>query len=84
MHETAFYNRLVLQHSLITITALETLLIPVAVMSAVLHTLEVPYHAEFAHCCDEVTLLFTILSDLKDNIKYGKNTKTNRLNSYQA
>ncbi|KAJ6716629.1 hypothetical protein OIU74_009210 [Salix koriyanagi] len=52
MHETAFYYRLILQHNLITITALETMLISVAVVSAVFHPLEVPYHTELAHCYD--------------------------------
>jgi len=61
VHETTLKN-------LVTITAFKALLIPVAVVSTVLHLLEVPYHTELAHRCNQMPLLFTIFSDLKANI----------------
>jgi hypothetical protein len=61
-------NGLILQQNLVTITAFKALLIPVAVVSTVLHLLEVPYHTELAHRCNQMPLLFTIFSDLKANI----------------
>ena len=66
MHETTLYNGLVLQHNLVTVTALEALLIVVTSMRAVLDLLEVPYHAEFPYGCDQVALLFTIFGNLQN------------------
>ena len=51
VHETTLNNGLILQQNLVTITAFKALLIPVAVVSSVLHLLEVPYHTELAHRC---------------------------------
>jgi hypothetical protein len=68
VHETTLNNGLILQQNLVTITAFKALLIPVAVVSTVLHLLEVPYHTELAHRCNQMPLLFTIFSDLKANI----------------
>ena len=68
VHEPTINNRLVLQHNLVTIAALKALLIPVALMTTVLHLLEIPYHTKFANCCYQVSLLFPILSDLQDNV----------------
>ncbi|KAJ8447400.1 hypothetical protein Cgig2_019394 [Carnegiea gigantea] len=49
MHETTVHNRLVLQHNLIAVAALQSLLISVAFMRTVLHLLKIPYHTEFSH-----------------------------------
>lgn len=68
MHESTLNDRLILQHNLVTVTALEALLIVVTSMGTILHLLKVPYHAEFTHCCNQVPLLFTIFSDLQINI----------------
>lgn len=67
MHESTFNNRLVLQHNLITIAALKALLILIALVGAILHLLEVPYHAELAYCCHQMTLLFPIFCDLDND-----------------
>lgn len=67
MHEAALDNRLVLQHNLVTVTALEALLAPVALVGRVFHLVEVPYHTEFSHCGHEVAFLFTALSYLERN-----------------
>lgn len=74
MHEPTLNNRLILQYNLVTVTAFKALLIPVACMSTVFHLLEVPYHTELSHCCNQVTLLFTIFRDLKANIIRETNT----------
>lgn len=66
VHEAAFNYGFVLQHNLVTITAFKALLIPVALVRAVLHLLEVPYHAEFSHRRHKMPFLFTILSNLKE------------------
>lgn len=68
VHESALHNGFILQHNLVAVTALESLLIAVAVMCTVLYAMEVPYHTEFAHCCHKVTLLFTAFGDLKLNV----------------
>lgn len=70
MHEPTLYDRLILQYDLITVTALEALLIVVTSMCTVLHLLEVPYHTEFAHSCNQVPLLFAIFSDLQTKQLY--------------
>ncbi len=64
MHETTFYDRLILQYNLVAVTTLQTFLIPIALMSTVLHLLEVPYHTELAHCCNNMTFLLAIFSYL--------------------
>nr|GMC83344.1 hypothetical protein EUGRSUZ_I00934 [Ipomoea batatas] len=65
MHEPTLDNGLVLQHYLVTIATLEPLLILIAAMCTVLHLLEIPYHAKFANCCNQVAFLFSTFSNLK-------------------
>jgi len=68
MHETTVHDRLVLQHNLIAVAALQSLLISVAFMGTVLHLLKIPYHTEFSHWYNYVAFLFPILCDLKTQI----------------
>ena len=48
MHGTTVHDRLVLQHNLIAVAALQSLLISLTFMGAV-HLLEIRYHTEFYH-----------------------------------
>ncbi|KAF3789975.1 hypothetical protein EJ110_NYTH17399 [Nymphaea thermarum] len=50
---------------LVAIAALQSFLVPVAFMSAVLHLLKVPYNAEFANSSNKVPLLLAALCDLQ-------------------
>lgn len=69
MHEATINNGVILQDYLVTVAALQTLLIAVALMRAILHLLEVPYHAKLAHSGNQMALLLPILRDL-GNIIY--------------
>ena len=73
MHETTVHDRLVLQHNLIAVAALQSLLISVTFMGAVLHLLEIPYHTKFSHRYNNVTFLFPILRDLRTPISASDN-----------
>ena len=52
MHESTVHDGFLLGDNLVAIAALETFLVYVAFMVAVLYLLEVPDDAELAHCCD--------------------------------
>ena len=65
MHETAVDNRFILEHNLVTVAALEALLITVALMVAVLDLLKVPYDTELAGCRNKMPLLLSILCYLR-------------------
>lgn len=49
MHEAAVNNGLVLQHNLVTVAALQSLLVTVTLVGTILHLLEVPYHTELPY-----------------------------------
>jgi hypothetical protein len=61
MHEAAVDNGFLLEDDLVTVAALEALLVTVAVVVAVLHLVEVPDETEFAHCCNQVLFLLSVL-----------------------
>ena len=64
VHKTTIDNGVILKDYLVTVAALQTLLIMVAFMRPILHLLEVPYYTKLAYCCNQMTLLLPILSDL--------------------
>ena len=64
MHEAAGDDGLVLGDHLVAVAALESLLILVALVVAVLHLKEVPHHTVLPHGRDEMPLLLPVLRDL--------------------
>jgi hypothetical protein len=64
MHETAINNGVILKDYLVAVTALQALLITIALMGTILYLLEVPYRAKLASCCNQMALLLPILCDL--------------------
>jgi hypothetical protein len=49
MHEATINNGVILQDYLVTVAALQALLMAVALMRPILHLLEVPYHTKLSH-----------------------------------
>jgi hypothetical protein len=70
MHEPAVDDRFIPEDNLVAVAALETLLITVALVVAVLDLLKVPYDTELADCCNKMPFLFSILCYLKRRIPY--------------
>lgn len=68
MHEATINNGVILQDYLVTVAALQALLMAVALMGPILHLLEVPYHTKLAHSRNQMALLLPILCDLSNNV----------------
>ena len=66
MHETAINNGVILKDYLVAVTALQALLITIALMGTILYLLEVPNHTKFPYCCNQMALLLPILCDLQN------------------
>ena len=74
MHETAINNGVILKDYLVAVTALQALLITIALMGTILYLLEVPYRTKPASCCNQMALLLPILCDLP-KVFYSHNVK---------
>jgi hypothetical protein len=61
MHEAAVHDGFLFQNDLVTVAALQALLVAVAVMVAVLDLVEVPYETEFADCRNQMLFLLSVL-----------------------
>lgn len=64
MHEAAINYGVIFENNFIAVTALQALLIMVALMGAILHLLKIPYHTKLSYCGNQVALLLPILCDL--------------------
>jgi hypothetical protein len=70
MHEPTVDDRLILEDNLVAVAALETLLITVALVVAILDLLEVPYDTELAYRRNKMSFLLSILCHLKRQNPY--------------
>lgn len=78
MHETTINNGVILRDYLVAVAALQALLVTVALMGAILHLLEVPYHTKLANCCNQMALLLPILRDLSNFVTSVKSFHTQK------
>jgi hypothetical protein len=78
MHEPTVDDRFILEDNLVAVAALETLLITVALVVAILDLLEVPYDTELAYRRNKMPFLLSILCHLKRQNPYrGTYVRTN-------